>query len=109
MNKRSLQHDATPEVIISIDRNAVTLEHHNTQYNCCIAEIGVTCTITSDKIRFDEWEDFGEVGPCYCVCLYNVKATQHGIESGTYNVEVWKNYAGTSPEERVYAGMIQLP
>ena len=101
--------DATGEVTLSVDGNALKLFHHNVRYNCCIEDIKVTCRISSGTIKFDEWEDFGESGPCYCLCLYDVEATQYGVESGTYNVEIWIHYDGGAGNLLAYTGTIQVP
>jgi hypothetical protein len=48
--------------------------------------------IEGTTIRFFEVEHFGELGPCWCLCDYELTGTIHNLPSGGYTVEVWSYF-----------------
>ena len=72
-----------------VDGNDLTYYHYSEMiYNCCATMI-IQLEMEESTIRFIELEHFGEEGPCYCICDYELTATVYSLPSGEYTVEVW--------------------
>ena len=77
------------DVEFVVDGNDLTYYHYAEMiYNCC-AEMIVQLEMEESLIRFIELEHFGEEGPCYCICDFELTGTVYDLSPGEYTVEVW--------------------
>jgi len=82
--------ECAEEVIIETAPGTINLDHHETLFNCC-AWIDPEVAQDAYTILIIEYERF-EVGPCYCLCCFDVLVPVSGLEPGEYTLELWKAY-----------------
>jgi len=51
--------------------NLLTLKHVNAGFNCCPV-IGVDISVEDNLIMIVESETYDSLGPCYCLCLFDL-------------------------------------
>ncbi len=66
----------------------LTIRHINSSFNCCPEEITIEAFKVGQSIRIYEEEVPNPVGPCPCMCLYDLTVTVEGIVPGTYRIVV---------------------
>jgi len=64
----------------------LTLTHINSAYNCCPEEMFADVVIQGDTILITESETYGEMGFCYCLCLFDIYITVTGLMPGEYTI-----------------------
>lgn len=67
--------------------SVLTLNHINAGFNCC-AIAGAEITIDDNLITIIESESFDSLGPCYCLCLFDLELEIINITPGTYTIIV---------------------
>lgn len=67
----------------------LTIIVHDLEANCCPERFGSLITLEAGKIIFTSGEE--GMGPCDCVCLFDVESTFSGIPSGHYQI-VFRSY-----------------
>ncbi|MEW5924218.1 MAG: dockerin type I domain-containing protein [Candidatus Zixiibacteriota bacterium] len=68
--------------------NTLSLTHVNAGFNCCPEEILAEVTFSNDTITIIESESFGEWGPCFCLCLFDVNYTITDLPQGEYTIVI---------------------
>ena len=66
----------------------VYLYHEGAEWNCC-AEIHFTMIQEENILHLLESEYFGDWGPCYCICCFDLMVVIVGLEPGIYTINVW--------------------
>ena len=67
--------------------SVLTLNHINAGFNCCaIAEAEIT--IGDNIITIVESESFDSLGPCYCLCLFDLELEVINLSPGIYTIVV---------------------
>jgi hypothetical protein len=93
-------------VVIEPTEGGMDVRHVQAEYNCC-CWVDFNVVREGHAIDIYEMECF-EVGPCYCMCCFELEVSIGGLEPGPYTVTVWKDgvffgtwevvVEGTSPE-----------
>jgi hypothetical protein len=86
----SAAQECAEEVVFEVYDGTIALYHREALFNCC-AWIDVEITQEGYGIEIVERERF-EIGPCYCLCCFDVATTIAGLDPGEYTVELWKAY-----------------
>jgi len=63
------------------------LKHINSAFNCCPI-VHANFYLWNDTIIIEEYETFDTLGPCYCLCLFDVDYTISGLTPGEYFVKI---------------------
>jgi hypothetical protein len=80
--------------------DVLSLKHVNAGFNCCPI-IQASIVVNGNVITITESETFGEWGPCYCLCLFDVDYEIVGLPPGEYTIKVIELYTdeGDDPLE----------
>lgn len=68
--------------------STISFHHVNASYNCCPIAKNAIISVVGDTIFIEETEEYGEEGPCSCVCLYDMQFSFEGLVPGDYVVRV---------------------
>ncbi len=71
-----------------LDNWELHLTHINGGFNCCPESLFADISLSGDTIIIIEHEAFGTVGPCYCLCLFDVDYVFTTIPVGIYTVKI---------------------
>jgi hypothetical protein len=86
----SAAQECAEEAVFDVFDGTIALTHTEARFNCC-ARIDVEVSQEGFDIEIVERERF-EVGPCYCLCCFDVGAVIGGLDPGEYTVVLWKAY-----------------
>ncbi|MFQ6007956.1 MAG: dockerin type I repeat-containing protein [Candidatus Zixiibacteriota bacterium] len=94
---KSFQKDSIPPnldcILYEYDGAGVLLlKHINAAFNCCPSSIDADITIEGGLITIDESESFDTLGPCYCLCLFDVDIEIVNLPHGQYTIMVNELY-----------------
>ena len=64
------------------------LTHANAGFNCCPGEIVAEMSVSNDTIFIYESEVYDSLGPCYCLCLFDVDYEISDLAAGEYVIKV---------------------
>jgi hypothetical protein len=67
---------------------ALTLKHINAGFNCCPGSLHADFDIGGGLITITESEVYDTVGPCACLCLFDVDYEISGLPPGLYTIRV---------------------
>ncbi|MCP4568847.1 MAG: hypothetical protein GY841_14815 [FCB group bacterium] len=67
-------------------QSVLSLKHINAGMNCCIFEAVADIDITDQIITITESEVFDSLGPCYCLCLFDIDMEINNLQPDTYTV-----------------------
>ncbi len=67
--------------------STLTLNHINAGFNCC-AIVGAEIIIEDSLIMIVESETFDSLGPCFCLCLFDLEFEIINLPPGTYTIVV---------------------
>jgi len=73
-------------VRVEVVRNNIHVHHDQAEWNCC-ATIAFDLDARGDTLDLRESETF-EVGPCHCLCCFDLVATITDVPPGDYLVRV---------------------
>jgi hypothetical protein len=76
------------DVEIWVEGHDISMKHSGAIYNCC-ATMVVDLIDQRPLLQLIERETYPQLGPCYCLCPYDLSARIPGLPPGTYRVEVW--------------------
>lgn len=88
--------DSTPPNLDCIEyqydgEGVLLLKHVNAGFNCCpviLADI----TIEGNLITITESETYDSLGPCYCLCLFDVNYEIINLQPGEYTIRIEELY-----------------
>lgn len=89
-------------IVYSYDGESVLqFTHVNAGFNCCPSAVIGEIVIDGNVIMIFEDENFDTLGPCACLCLFDVEYEITNLEPGEYTFEVYGlyNYEGDDPLE----------
>ncbi len=66
----------------------LTLKHVNAGFNCCPGSIEADITIENSLITITESESYDSLGPCACLCLFDVDMEIINLPPGEYTIKV---------------------
>jgi len=72
--------------------NTINVYHDQAEWNCC-AEIVFDLHAVQDTFDLLEFETF-EVGPCWCICCFDLSASIVDVPLGEYLVRVINGHTG---------------
>lgn len=78
--------------------SVLSLKHVNAGFNCCPSAIEADITIEDNLITIDESESFDTLGPCYCLCLFDVDLEIINLPPGQYTIRVNELYLQTGDD-----------
>lgn len=81
------QEPCTDTVFAKVIGDTVFVHHYGAYYNCC-AVIEFEGDIHGDTVDIFEYETF-PVGPCYCMCCFNLVLPILGLAPGKYLIRVF--------------------
>jgi len=89
--------DGTPPTVDCIEyeydgASVLSLKHVNAAFNCCPIAIEAEITIENSLITIDESESFDSIGPCPCLCLYDLDLEIINLPPGEYTISVNELY-----------------
>lgn len=64
------------------------LKHVNGGFNCCPSSITADINIDNNIITIVEAENFDTLGPCWCLCLFDVDYEIINLPPGEYTIQV---------------------
>ncbi len=70
----------------------LTFLHINAGFNCCPSSITAEINIEGNNISIIESENFDTLGPCYCLCLFDVDYEIINLPPGEYTISVTELY-----------------
>ncbi|UCD95570.1 MAG: dockerin type I repeat-containing protein [Candidatus Zixiibacteriota bacterium] len=73
------------------------LRHVNAGFNCCPGQIVANISVEDNIITIVEAENYDSLGPCYCLCLFDVDMEILYLPPGQYTITVEELYL--SPED----------
>lgn len=73
------------------DNGNITLHHINASFNCAVADIQSSITLSGNTIVIDEKEVFNDGVMANCFCPYDLTFTAGPLEEGAYTIIVRKN------------------
>ncbi len=76
----------TDAVRATVVTNAIHVYHDQAEWNCC-AKVEFSLSAHADTLDLYESETF-ELGPCHCLCCFDLITTITGAASGDYLVRV---------------------
>jgi hypothetical protein len=68
--------------------STLLIRHINAGFNCCPLEIYSDINIAAGDIVIQEYETFDTLGPCACLCLYEVYYQIDNLPPGEYTIEI---------------------
>ena len=71
--------------------NVFSIKHINAGFNCCADEIRAIVNIQDSIITIEEREYFS-VGPCHCLCLFDLDYAIGGASPGEYTIRFIEPY-----------------
>jgi len=81
----------------------LTLKHINAGFNCCPGEIVADITIEDNIITIVENEIYDDtLGPCYCLCLFDVDYEIINLPPGEYTIQVEELYLWETDDPLVF-------
>ena len=83
------------EIILSTPPGTIEIVHNNVEYNCC-AWIDIEVVQQPFTLEFYESERF-TIGPCFCLCCFDLEMAVGGLSPGDYTVRLWKVYFEMPP------------
>ena len=78
------------------NKGLLVLEHINSGFNCCPANITADIVVSGNKINVEEME---QKQGCFCQCLFDVIYEIHELAPGEYRLEVKGLYLVDTDEE----------
>jgi hypothetical protein len=84
------------EIVLTTPPGTIEIVHNNVEYNCC-AWIDIQIAQQPFTIDFYEWELF-TIGPCFCLCCFDLEMAVGGLVPGDYTVRLWKVYYEVPPQ-----------
>ncbi len=72
--------------------SVLSLKHVNAAFNCCPSAIEADITIEDNLITIDESESFDTLGPCPCLCLFDLDMEIINLPPGVYTIKVNQLY-----------------
>ena len=80
--------ECADEVLFETPDGSIVMRHVEALFNCCA---GLTVEVTQEDHEIGIFErEYYEIGPCYCLCCFEVEASVSGLAPGDYSVSVWK-------------------
>ncbi|UCF79046.1 MAG: hypothetical protein JSW03_01950 [Candidatus Eiseniibacteriota bacterium] len=73
--------------------STIVVHHDQAEWNCC-AEIEFELSASQDTLNLYEFETFGEMGPCLCLCCFDLTTTIEDVPPGDYLVRVLNGLSG---------------
>ncbi len=106
----------SPDTLFTLDciqyeyngTGTLILTHVNAAFNCCPAEIVADIEIRGDTILITEGETF-DIGPCYCLCLFDVYMTITGLTPGEYTIIINGMYLEGRPPLNTTVDLVTEP
>ncbi|MEW5993968.1 MAG: dockerin type I repeat-containing protein [Candidatus Zixiibacteriota bacterium] len=103
--------DSTPPNLDCIEydydgSSVLSITHVNSGFNCCPSRLEAEITIAGNVITIDESEVFDTVGPCYCLCLFDLDIEITSLTPGQYTIVVNQLYL--DPGDEVHEFTIEL-
>ncbi|RJO68107.1 MAG: hypothetical protein C4523_07780 [Myxococcales bacterium] len=81
--------DQTLQAEYDAATGAVRVTHTNVMLNCCLAGVAPKLTFDGQTIEIAYEEDYGDEGPCHCICPYDLTLTIDGLASGEWTIVYW--------------------
>ncbi len=78
--------------------SVLSLKHVNAGFNCCPSSIEADITIENNLIIIDESESFDTLGPCFCLCLFDLDMEIIDLPPGEYTIRVNELYLNPGDE-----------
>ncbi len=82
---------------VHVEGDDVYVTHYNDVLNCCIDEVGTVLEVEPGLITITEYEIY-YIGPCYCLCNFDVDMVVEDVPPGIYTLEVYTDYNYGPPE-----------
>jgi hypothetical protein len=73
-------------------QGTLLLKHVNAGFNCCPGTIVAVIRVEDDVITIAEDEVYDSLGPCYCLCLFDVELRITNLQPSEYTVKVVELY-----------------
>ncbi len=72
--------------------NVLSVQHVNTAFNCCPSALYAQITFNGNIITITESESFDTLGPCACLCLFDLEMQIVNLVPGQYTIVVNQMY-----------------
>jgi hypothetical protein len=89
--------------------SVLQINHINAGFNCCPGIILVQIDIEADIITIEEREYYDSLGPCYCLCLFDLDFAINDVEPGEYTIKVIEPYVMEGDESLEFTVDLSSP
>ncbi len=81
----------------------LNLKHINAGFNCCPLEVIADISIDGNLITITEDEIYDTLGPCACLCLFDVEYEIINLPPGNYDIKVFGMYLWEDDDSLVFS------
>jgi len=68
------------------------IRHIDTPFNCCPESMGADVEVNGAYITITLWQEFGPLGGCTCLCLFDMEYEVRDLPMGTYILDINEAY-----------------